>query len=224
MAALGWLTRALTDVPGHDRWLSEREREVLATLRVPKRRADWRLGRWAAKEALVRWRGAAAAEVEVLAAPDGAPEAFVDGQRLSVGLSFSHRSERALVAIGQESDGLGCDLEAIEPRSTAFVREWLHPAERRWLCELDRELQQLAANLCWSAKEAASKARREGLRLNLRHAAVEPDGLTGTQSSWQPFQVTWDGGKIERGWWRTDPGWVMTVLSDPPGPPPRELR
>ena len=44
-----WLEQSAADVPAEDEWLSESERTVLAGLRFPKRRADWRLGRWTAK-------------------------------------------------------------------------------------------------------------------------------------------------------------------------------
>jgi 4'-phosphopantetheinyl transferase len=225
MAELGWLTRALADVPAHDRWLSEREREILSTLRIPKRRSDWRLGRWTAKAAVAAWEGFPVADVEILAAADGAPEALAGGARMPLGLSLSHRAGRALVAVGSVSGALGCDLEALEPRSPAFVRQWLRPAERRVLNGLDGELRDLAANLLWTAKEAASKVRREGLRLNLRQATVEPGHLAQSRSPWKRLRVSWEDGPVELGWWRREPGWVMAVLSDPASDaPPCELR
>ncbi len=224
MAELGWLTRALTDVPRHDRWLSEREREIVSTLRIPKRRADWRLGRWAAKAALAAWQGLPVAEVEVLSTADGAPEALARGTRMPVGISISHRAGRALVMVGSASGALGCDLEVLEPRSPAFVRQWLGPAEHRVLNGLDGELRDMAANLVWTAKEAASKARREGLRLNLRQATVEPGQLTRSAGSWNSLRVGWDDGPVELGWWRWEPGWVMTLVSTPAShAPPSEL-
>jgi hypothetical protein len=82
----------------------------------------------------------------------------------------------------------------------------------------------VAANLVWSAKEAASKARREGLRLNVRGATVEPDGLGGSPGVWLPLRVAWQGGDADLGWWREDPEWVMAVVSDPHADaPPSEL-
>jgi 4'-phosphopantetheinyl transferase len=225
MAELGWLTRALADVPRHDGWLSEREREIASTLRIPKRRADWRLGRWAAKAALAAWQGVPVEQVEVLSAADGAPEALAGGARIRVGLSLSHRAGRALVAVGGVSGTLGCDLEALEPRSPAFVREWLRPAERQLLNGLDEEQRDLAANLLWASKEAASKARREGLRLNLRQATVEPGRLGHGSGSWKRLRVVWEDGPAELGWWRREPGWVMAVVGDPGfDAPPCELR
>ena len=44
-----WLEQSDGDVPVGDGWLSAGERATLDRLRIPKRRADWRLGRWTAK-------------------------------------------------------------------------------------------------------------------------------------------------------------------------------
>jgi 4'-phosphopantetheinyl transferase len=215
MAQLGWLTRELGDVPRHDRWLSEQELEVLSALRVPKRRADWRLGRWAGKAAVAAWRGVALESVVIAAAEDGAPEALIDGRPADLAFSLSHRRGRALATVADGTRTLGCDLEAVEPRSEAFLREWLRPAERELVSAQNSEARDLAANLIWTAKEAASKARREGLRLNLRRATVEAGGLAQPAGSWARLQVSWEGGPVELGWWRQDAGWVMTVTSDP---------
>jgi hypothetical protein len=65
-----WLTAVSEDVPGDDGWLGPRERGVLAGLDGERRRADWRLGRWAAKRLLAN------DDVELLPAADGAPEAW----------------------------------------------------------------------------------------------------------------------------------------------------
>src|SRR5689334_12734251 len=97
--AIGWLTRSQADVPPHDDWLGEGERAVLATLHVAKRRADWRLGRWTAKAALGAWLQVEPARLQVLAASDGAPEAWLDGVPVGVSVSLSHRAGRALAAV-----------------------------------------------------------------------------------------------------------------------------
>jgi 4'-phosphopantetheinyl transferase len=224
MAELGWLTRTLADVPPHDGWLSERERETLSTLRIRKRRGDWRLGRWAAKAAVAAWRGQSVADVEVLAAEDGAPEAFVGGARSAVALSLSHRAGRAVAAVADPPSAVGCDLEALEPRSPAFVREWLGPVERELVGGVAAERRDLAANLLWAAKEAGSKARREGLRLDLRAATVTADQLASPASSWVRLRVAWADGPVTLGCWREEPGWVLALVSDPAADePPREI-
>ena len=209
--ASGWLTRSLADVPPGDAWLGPRERAVLAGLRVAKRREDWRLGRWTAKAAVGEG-------VEILAAADGAPEAWRGDRRLPVSVSISHRAGRALVAVADAPTVVGCDLERLEPRSAAFVRDWLAPAEQR-----------LAAgdavhvpNLVWTAKEAAAKVRREGLRLDVRSAVTrledrEVDG-------WRALTVVWTAEQlVTRGWWRADEAFVMAIAAAPDGPPPRPL-
>jgi 4'-phosphopantetheinyl transferase len=224
VAELGWLTRELGDVPLHDRWLSERERQALSALRVAKRRADWRLGRWAAKAAVATWRGVAPESVVITAADDGAPEALIEGEEADVALSLSHRAGRALATVADGPIALGCDLEALEPRSPAFLREWLGPVERDLVEAQAPERRELAANLVWTAKEAASKARREGLRLNVRQATIEVDGLERPPGSWRPVRITWREGPVGSGWWRGESGWVMTVVSDPHAEaPPSEL-
>ena len=82
MVQLYWLTRALADVPPGSDWLTAKERAQLARLKVPKRRDDWRLGRWTAKQALHgAWRLVGMTSdpgaLQILAAPDGAPELVI---------------------------------------------------------------------------------------------------------------------------------------------------
>jgi 4'-phosphopantetheinyl transferase len=222
--APGWLTRSLADLPPGDGWLSPREREALAGLTVEKRRRDWLLGRLAAKAAVGSWLGAEPKDVEVLAAPDGAPEARLAEEAAGIALSISHRAGRALAAVANAPAALGCDLEALEPRSGAFVREWLAPSERELLEGLPEERRALWANLAWTAKEAAAKARREGLRLDVRSAAVAVERVAEPGPRWRPLEVRWpEGGPRLHGWWREEPAWVMAVVAEPAPERPREL-
>jgi 4'-phosphopantetheinyl transferase len=197
---------------------------VLAGLRVGPRRAAWRLGRWTAKAALGAWLGVPAAEVEVLAASDGAPEAWLRGDRAPVSLSLSHRGDRALAVVAEAPGAVGCDLELVEPRSAAFIREWLSAAEQQLVAGADEARQALIANLIWTAKEAAAKVRREGLRLDVRAAVVTFTERDARAGGWCPVQVDWnDGAPATAGWWRGEPGWVMTIAAAPacsaPGAP-----
>ena len=226
MDAPGWLIQRQADVPAGQDWLGRRERAVLARLKLEPRRLAWRLGRWTAKTAISDWTELPLDRFEVLAATDGAPEAWADGERLPVSVSISHRADRALAVLGVPPLVVGCDLEVIEPRSPAFVREWLAQAEQNLVTSCAETERALVANLVWTAKEAAAKARREGLRLDLRAAVVRPSAMTGNGGiAWRPIMVTWaDGVDAVRGWWRSEPGWVMTVGGDPPPQPPRLLR
>ena len=106
--------------------------------------------------------------VEVLADASGVPVPRVDGAPVEVWLSLSHRAERAMAAVAPTA--VGCDLEVVEPRSDAFVGEWLAPAEQELVRAACGDRRDLLANLVWTAKEASAKARAGGLRLNVRDA------------------------------------------------------
>ncbi|MGA2321081.1 MAG: 4'-phosphopantetheinyl transferase superfamily protein [Solirubrobacteraceae bacterium] len=228
MAAPGWLSRCLADVPAGEKWLGTAERRVLAELRLERRRSDWRLGRWTAKVAVGTWLSVAPERVEILAAPDGAPEAWLDEERARVSVSLSHRAGRSLAVVGDAPNVVGCDLELVEPRSDAFVREWLTPAEQDMLAACGEGERARLANLLWTGKEAAAKVRREGLRLDVRHALVTPADAgapAGVRAgAWRTLRVDWgDGSAATAGWWRGEPGCVMAIAGEPPPGPPRLL-
>lgn len=213
----GWLTRSLDDVPAGDHWLGNRELEVLGQLQLAHRRRDWRLGRWTAKAALGAWLDAPSTRIEVLAAADGAPEAWLDGQPAPVSVSLSHRAGRSLAVVAGLPRIVGCDLEALEPRSSAFVREWLGPAEQRVVSSRTDVQRILLVNLMWAGKEAFAKMRRQGLRLDVRSVAVAPEHeQQDPPEQWRPFQVGYeDSAGLVAGWWCVQPGWVIAVATEP---------
>lgn len=220
MGAPGWLTREAAQVPDHDCWLSPHERTVLAHLSVPPRRADWRLGRFTAKTAVGAWLDMAPARVQIIAAADGAPEAWIGRERAPVEISISHRAGRALAAVA-DAGALGCDLELVEPRSDDFVREWLGPAECDAVASIPPAERPRLVNLLWSAKEAAAKVRRAGLRLDMRDAYVSMRDVAG---DWRPLEVEWsDASCATHGWWRLDGRWVITIAARPAPDPPLRL-
>ncbi len=224
MDAPVWYSQHLAELPAGDTWLGPRERHALAGLRVDRRRSDWRLGRWTAKAALSSRFGIAPEQVEILAAVDGAPEVWLGRRRSAVSLSISHRGGRAIAAVANPPLIAGCDLELIEPRSDAFVREWLAPHERQQLFSLPAAERALRANLIWAAKEAAAKVRREGLRLDVRQAVVRAEMEVAVEQ-WRKLTVEWPGrAHATEGWWRAEPGWVMVVASNPAAAVPRRLR
>src|SRR6202043_2691519 len=47
-----WLEKTKADLPAENQWLNANETLRLNAMRIPKRRADWRLGRWTAKHAV----------------------------------------------------------------------------------------------------------------------------------------------------------------------------
>ena len=194
-------------------WLASWERERAAGMSIPWRREDFLLGRWAAKRLLASVLGCAPGPgLEVRAAASGRPEAFLDGQPLRLSLSISHRDGLALAAIDDAGSPLGADLEAVEPRSDAFVRDYFTRAEIAAVAAGERDL---LANLIWSAKESALKALGAGLTLDTR--AVEVELSPGGAGGWRPLRL--HGAAEWGGWWRTDGARILTVVTASGGEP-----
>ncbi len=213
------------DVPADDGWLATIERTVLARLRVPARRRDWRLGRWTAKRVVADRLGddVALPAIEIRTAADGAPEVVVGETPLPWPLSLSHRDGAALAVLGDEPARLGCDVELIEPRSPAFVADFFTARECAAVARASAP--DVWAAVVWSAKESALKARREGLRTDTRTVEVEADVATAAVGAWQPLEVrATDTGETFRGWWRRDGRLVLSVVGDVGTAAPPELR
>ena len=223
-----WLTRSLAEVPAGDGWLGASERATLERLTLAKRRSDWRLGRYTAKAAAAAFLGVEDRRIEVVASPGGAPVAVLDGARTEVELSLSHRAGRAVAVVAPPGPAVGCDIELVEPRSAAFVRQWFADGERALVEAAPPDQRPWLANLIWSAKEAATKAIGEGLRLDVARARVTfglGEAAPGTDA-WRRLRVLWgdDAAAVQHGWFRREPGWVITVVGgDSCNPPPRRI-
>ncbi len=130
MKSILWLMQTQAQAPASDAWLSPTEHRLLAGLRFPKRRLDWRLGRWTAKRALcallaqreparvlLEERHApllhdmpgdctpetALAAFELRAGATGAPEMFWREQPLALALSLSHSEGSCVAALAPEA-------------------------------------------------------------------------------------------------------------------------
>ena len=206
------------EVPRGNDWLSAAELATLAGMRVPARRRDWRLGRWAAKRALVAVLGDSVA-VEVRAAGDGAPEPFVNGLPAPVSISISHRQGLGACLVAGPDSAAGCDLELVEPRDEALARHFFTPAERALVEGSGIAGRDLVVALVWSAKESALKALRQGLSIEAREIEVtlDPDSRPG--SIWRPLAVR-NAGRRFSGWWTLHARLVLTVVTEPPAAPP----
>ncbi len=221
-----WLTQTFADVPENDEWLGENERLVLARLRFPKRRRDWRLGRWTAKCGVCAYKDgqcAAPPYLEILAAPDGAPEAIWKGKPAGVSLSISHSHERSFCVVGPPDAAVGCDLEYMEPREESFIRDYFAPEEISLSEQSPPRQKALVVNLIWSAKESSLKALRQGLRRDTRSIVIHPDFRSSESAG-----NTWTGHCLESSrvfcghWWAQD-GYIHTIASDCPGYLPEQL-
>lgn len=220
---VGVLLAGSAEVPEGDAWLHPDERERSERFRFEHRRADFRLGRWTAKRAVAAWLGEPFDLSRIAFPPDagGAPVARIDGAPAPVSVSFSHRAGRAACAVASAGVRLGCDLEWIEPRSEAFVRDYFTLPEIDRVLGAPSEDQPLLANLIWSAKESVLKALRTGLREDTRSVEVRP---AKREDGWNRLEIYRPvSGETFHGWWRREGGWVLTLAADPAPEVPRGL-
>jgi 4'-phosphopantetheinyl transferase len=219
---VAWLVRRPADVPDGDAWLAPEEAATLARLRVPKRREEWRLGRWTAKVAVAGVAGCSPAEIAVAAGEDGAPTVSVAGRPGRFAISIAHRAELAMCAVADPSLAVGCDLELVEPRSPQFVEDYLTPAERALVAETGSNLRDALVAGMWTAKESVLKALHVGLRWDTRSVEVVPRGGPGPR--WTRFAVRGPAPVAEHGgWWRLGGSHVLAIATRPPTGTPREL-
>ena len=229
-----WLKQTEADVPTDDDWLGASEAACLGALRIPKRRADWRLGRWTAKRAVAICLNShsnpqSLAGIEVRPAASGAPEVFINSQPAGVTISLSHRSGIAMCAVAPSGTDLGCDLEMIEPRSDAFVADYFTDEEQAFIAQASAVDRFRLLALLWSAKECALKALREGLRLDTRSVTVNlPEGVWTSvhdeaiadcslrhHLTWRPLEVRCTSGQVFLGWWGQAGNLVQTLVAAP---------
>jgi 4'-phosphopantetheinyl transferase len=240
-----WLEQTEADVPAANDWLAAGESVCLERMRIPKRRADWRLGRWTAKRALSLCLNLpvdpqALSEIEIRPALSGAPEVFLRNEPAGVSVSLSHRDGVAACAVTMDNAALGCDLEVVEPRSDAFVADYFASEEQALIARVPATDRSRLLALLWSAKESALKALREGLRLDTRSVVVSFDA-TGegeeepapraegsqpphTLNRWHPLRVSCCDGQFFHGWWQHTGELLRTVVASPPPVAPILLR
>jgi 4'-phosphopantetheinyl transferase len=232
-----WLERSAADVPSTETWLSASEVNHLRTLRFAKRRADWLLGRWAAKNAVAVYLGLSAepialAGIEVRQQATDAPQAFCQDAPAPVSISLSHRAGLGACTVAPSATLVGCDLEIAEPHSDAFLTDYFAPEEQAMVVRAEAADRVWLLSLLWSAKESALKARGEGLRLDTRHLTVTfskaadtnaGDGLRKAcsipgsfhRNCWNPIQVHTIKAQILDGWWNSTGTVLRTVIFAP---------
>jgi 4'-phosphopantetheinyl transferase len=243
-----WLEQSVADVPNCDDWLSDAETSCLNGLRFPKRRSDWRLGRWTAKHAIAAYLNLSCARdalvaIEIRKAPSGAPEAFLEGESAGVGISISHRADLAACAVAPSGVMLGCDVELVEPRTPAFIADYFTPKEQAMIASAEVSECDRLAILLWSAKESALKALEVGLRFDTRSVEVSFSESTPATAvdfrkdmtraaaldasphigDWRPLTVSDTNGQSFQGWWRSSSELLRTIVSIPSAGAPRVL-
>ena len=199
-------------------FLMEEELRRLAGFRFEKRRQEWLLGRWTAKQLLRRSHSQADGAVVIRNEAGGKPT-FVgkDGMALPGCLSISHRAGRAFCALSDEPGVLlGADLELWEARDAIFIEDYLAESERATALACVAERRDLLVTLMWSAKESVFKALGTGLRMDTRSVAVGGlDWLSKGDSvpkGWLPLTfVSQVVPQQIQGWWRLEENLILTV-------------
>jgi 4'-phosphopantetheinyl transferase len=227
-----WLARGEPHLPATDSWLSERERVRAAAMPYTKRRREFLVARWTLKQAAVRAMGwpttdDVLARVEARHAVTGAPQLYADGQPAGLDVSLTDRAGWAVCVLGAPGTALGCDLELVEHRTAAFIRDYLTAAEQAIVATAERvagdDGRDLAANLMWSAKESALKVLQTGLRRDTRSVEVTLDGFDAPGRTWAALAVRTREGETYAGWWRRSGAFVLTTCARVAQPEPTSL-
>jgi 4'-phosphopantetheinyl transferase EntD len=226
-AAVFWMAQTEAAVPADNGWLSERENRILGALRIPKRRAEWRLARWTAKLAVAARAGLpsdpeALAIIELRSATSGAPRAYIRSQPAGVAISLSHSHGIGFCTIAAVDTELGCDVELAAPHSQAFLTDYFTPEEQALLKQSAAARRATILTLLWSAKESMLKALECGLRRDPLFLRVIPETAGAATAAWRPLMVR-DAHCIFHGWWRATGDSVWTVVANPPPARPAPL-
>lgn len=221
-----WLSARQNEYDSDDKkpdWLGETEFAYWTQLKSTKRRRDWLLGRWSAKQLLGQMVGETTGRrlrpdtIEILRHPDGWPQVRIEGltdPSATYSLSISHSHDQAFVAaVTGDSHLLGVDIEFVEPRPPGFAADYFTGEEMSFLAAAPDSQQVVLITAIWSGKEAALKAIRRGLAEDTRIVSCIP-ALNG-DPSWRQMPVMWSR-PAERpaltGWWRTMGDYVMTLV------------
>jgi 4'-phosphopantetheinyl transferase len=150
-------------------WLSASERERIATLRVPARRAQYLAGHWLARQLLARGFGDDAARWLLVECRSRPPT--VDGLD-ALRVSISHSGDWGAAALAGVP--IGVDLEQ-RPRTldAAIAPLLLNAGEAADACDGDALLQRWVAKEAWIKREAGSALAHRLERLHLQAVARE---------------------------------------------------
>ena len=96
--------------------------------------------------------------------------------------------------------------------------------EQALVARRDGAERDVLANLLWSARRRPPRSpRRACWAPDVRRAKVELDAAGG--GDWHRFlrPLGGDDAPVTSGWWRSEPGWVLTIAGGPNLQPPSRL-
>jgi 4'-phosphopantetheinyl transferase len=204
------------------------EQAIYANLKTEKRRHDWLLGRYTAKQLIQQVAHQQTGQTiplgafSILGRDDGSPAVVWDEPllRFDCTISISHSAGRAFCALVERNDlPLGADVERIDARVLGFIGDYLTTAERELLAQTPEAGRPLHATAIWSAKEAVLKALRVGLKQDTRSLSCLIQPVVVPPDDWELFTTRWENWTLEQpspllsGWWRVDDGFVLALAS-----------
>ncbi len=141
---------------------------------VTKRRAEWLLGRVAAKDAvreLLREGGitaVCAADIEIVSEESGQPvlsDRWLEDWGPPPHISIAHKDGYAVAFAGSSAlyAGVGIDIETISERPDHFIQAAFTPHEQALIARAPVETRAVILTQIWCAKEAVGKAIDRGL-------------------------------------------------------------
>ena len=203
------------DLLPHRDWLHPREIHFLKGLKFEKRRHDWLLGRWTAKDCVISFfekKGIALSpsSFAILKKESGAPELFFEKSELNCQVSLSHRAGHAIAAVAPAGVAIGCDLEKVEPRSEAFLSDYFLERELAFLSPISPGEKDVFSNLIWSVKEAVMKATGQGMKLHPRKIEV---GEIENGRGWQALSVDTSSVRFQ-GLWKVEGEMIFVIVSN----------
>lgn len=213
-----WLKQKKTNLPENLEWLAENEKKFLASLRFTERQKSWLLGRWTAKQTLLKYRKQLGFEnnfsfagLEIAKKTTGAPSIYYQNKIIPLSISLSHREDMAVCALARTNYKIGIDIEKIEPRTSNFIEDYFTALEIEKIYKPEKLEQALLANLFWSAKESVLKALEVGLSISTHQIEIkniETNRVTG----WQIFHaIAYHTGESFLGWWQQIEDFVITI-------------
>jgi len=178
------------DVPVDLDWLHPSELEIYNSFRFEKRKQDWLLGRWTAKNLLIEnyYTDLDPDKIAILAGENRAPYVYLNGEKNHHLISISHSHALSFCVSTNQEIQVGCDLEKIEKRSDFFLQDYFSDLERRKVNSIGKVLsEEMLYTTFWSAKEALMKATRQGMSLHPKK--IEISNIEFDGSPWKSLEI-----------------------------------
>ncbi|MBR4508341.1 MAG: hypothetical protein IKP23_02570, partial [Elusimicrobiaceae bacterium] len=112
----------ISKVPPAEDFLTKRELETYKTFKIEKRKKEWLGGRYALKTLACDFFNFDIKYMEVNNLPSGQPVLLVPGGT-KLPVSITHSGPYAAAAIALTGQAIGIDIEVIEQRSSAWVKQ-----------------------------------------------------------------------------------------------------